>query len=114
GLAEEPPSYDRLHQRHRRGVLAGRADDRVGVAPVAAGAAARLRHQRQREAALFERGPQLVGPGALLGRLDQLLGDEVVEEPGDRVGEQRAELAHAYQPTWGPPRRSPTPPSARN
>src|SRR2546426_1119495 len=67
---------------------AGGADDDVGVEPRAAGAAGVLGDERQREAPLFQRAPELVGPRALLGGLDQLLGGQVGEEPRDGVAEQ--------------------------
>ena len=84
---------------------AGGADDHVRVGPDAARATGRLRHERPREAAFLERAPELVGPGALLGGLDRLLGDEVAEEPGDRVGEERAQLHQALK--WGAPKWPP-------
>src|SRR5688572_19880734 len=88
------PRHDRFRERHGRGVAAGGADHDMGVEPRPAGAPRTLGHERHRETALFERAPELLGPHALLGRLDELLGDEIGEEPGDGIREERAELAH--------------------
>src|SRR5205814_4139047 len=92
--------------------------DDVGVEPRAAGAAGLFGDERQRETALLERAPELVGPRALLGGLDQLLGGQVGEEARDGVGEQRAEIARAHRsprPRAMMPRRiSRVPPRSEN
>ena len=92
GAPEQPAGDDRLGERHRGRVAAGGAHDDVGVEPRAAGAAGLFGDERQRETALLERAPELVGPRALLGGLDQLLGREIGEQPRDGVGKQRAEV----------------------
>ena len=112
GPRQQPARDDRLRQRHRRLMPAGGSNDDVGVEPGAAGAAGVLGDERQREAALFQRAPELVGPGALLGGFDQLLGGEVGEEPGDGVAEQGTQFRHLT--TWGAPTWSPTPPITRS
>jgi len=89
---EQPCGDDGFRDRHRRGVATGGADDNVRVEPGAARTARVLGDERQRETAFFERAPELVGPRALLGGLDQLLGREIGEQPRDGVGKQRAEI----------------------
>src|SRR5207247_9358397 len=98
---QQPYRDERLRQLHRRLMPDGVSNDDVGVEPGAAGAAGVLGDERQREAALFQRAPELVGPGALLGGFDQLLGGEVGEEPGDGVAEQGKQFRHLT--TWGDP-----------
>ena len=115
GPGEQAARHDRLGQGDRGGVTSGRAHDDVGVAPGAAGAAARLRHEGQREPALFERAPELVRPAALLRRLDQLLGGEIGEEPADSVGEEGPEVHRSPSPRAMMPRStSRVPPRREN
>src|SRR5439155_964323 len=110
---EQPGGDDRLGERHRGRVAAGGAHNDVGVEPRAAGAAGLFGDERQRETALLERAPELVGPRALLGGLDQLLGGQVREEPRDGIAEQGTQV-RAHRLTWGGPTWPPTPPSARS
>src|SRR5207244_10660699 len=115
-LGQNPRADDRLGERQRDRVAAGRAHDDVGITPRAAGAALRFGEQRQRQAILLDRLPEAVGPLALLGGLEDVFRHEIGEETCDNVTEDGPQLVHrSPSPLAMMPRRiSRVPPRSEN
>ena len=91
---EEAARDHAVGQRCRRRRRPCDAQDRRRVVAAHAGAALLLRHQREIEAAVFDRLPELLWKAAGFGGVDHVLGDGGLEDRPRRGDQQVADLAH--------------------
>jgi hypothetical protein len=89
GRREKPRADDGLDDRERHRMTAGGARDHERVAPASAGTPLGLGDERQGQPVLLDRLPEGLGPGARLGGFEEILRDEVGEEPRDDVAQDR-------------------------
>ena len=96
GLRQQPPGEQRLGERHRRGEPAGDAQHGEPVGDLRPGAAEVVGDPGQRQARLFERIPQRLGPFALFGLVDGVGFAKVLENLGRGIDDDR--IRHLSSP----------------